>query len=161
MDGLQRCAEQAPGWLQFPCEASVQVWRFIAGWRGVGVTVGSIVLTALFLLAARVLRERSGWLSAIFGVMALTIVMWWLFGILPSAWVYFADAQSDLLAGRVIPNALPFLGNFYSFFRDAVVLGETTVAMVAFVVAAFWVQKRLPRSLADGEEARPQSGGYK
>jgi hypothetical protein len=161
MDGLERCIGGAAGWLQFPCEASVHLWRFIAGWRGVGVTIGSIVLTVAFAMGARMVRERSGWLSAILGMMSLTIVMWWLFGILPSAWVYFSDAQKALLAGRVIPNALPGFGNFYQFFRDAVVLGETTVAMVGFVVAAFWLQKRYPRSLAEGEQARPQSGGYK
>jgi hypothetical protein len=140
------------------------VFRALAtfvGLRGLLVAAGSVVLTAVFVFAAMRLRESSGWLSSIFGMMAATVVMWWLFGILPSAWVYFADAQEDLLAGRVIPNALPGFGDFYEFFRDLVVVAETGVAILAFVVAAFWIQKRYPRALAEGEEARPQSGGYK
>lgn len=161
MDGLERCLNSAPALLQYPCEASVTLWRFIAGWRGVAVTLGSIILTVVFALGARLLRERSGWLSAILGMMAIAVVMFWLFGILPSAWVYFSDQQGDLLESRVIPSALPGFANFYVFFRDAVVLGETMVGIGAFVVAAFWIQKRYPRSLAEGEEARPQSGGYK
>ncbi len=135
-------------------------WVFI-GIRGLLVAVGSVVLTAAFALAAMGLRDRSGWLSSIFGMMAATVVMWWLFGIIPSAWVYFADAQEGIMGGRVIPNALPLFGDFYEFFRDLVVVGETGIAILAFVVAAFWIQKRYPRALAEGEEARPQSGGYK
>jgi hypothetical protein len=139
----------------------VALWEFIAGWRGVGVMIGSGVLTVAFAGAALRLRESSGWLSAIMGMMATTIVMWWLFGIIPSAWVYFADAERDLMGGTVIPEALPLMSNFYNLFRDTVVVAETGIALLAFVVAALWIQKRYPRSLADGEEARPQSGGYK
>jgi len=137
------------------------LWEFIDGFRGVGVALGSIVLTALFAFAALRLRDRSGWLSSIFGLMAGTVVMFWLFGIIPSAWVYFSDGQRDLLGGRVIPEALPGMGNFYLLFRDLVVVGETGVAIGAMLVVIFWIQKRYPRSLAEGEEARPQSGGYK
>ncbi len=137
------------------------LWEFIDGFRGVGVAVGSGALAVVFTFAALRLRDSSGWLSAIFGMMGLTVAMWWLFGIIPSAWVYFADGQRNLLGGTVIPEALPLMDNFYNVFRDAVVLGETGIAILAFVVAGFWIQKRYPRSLADGEEARPQSGGYK
>lgn len=137
------------------------VWDFIAGWRGVGIAAGSAILTAAFAFAALKLRDSSGWLSSIFGLMAATIAMWWLFGILPSAWVYFSDSEEAVLAGRVIPNALPAMNDFYVLFRDLVVLAETGVAIAAVVVAALWIQKRYPRALAEGEEARPQSGGYK
>lgn len=142
-------------------DAARALWEFIAGWRGVGVTLGSVVLTVLFTLLALRLRDRSGWLSSIFGLMAGTIAMWWLFGILPSAWFYFSTNEEDILAGRVIPNALPAMNNFYSLFRDLIVVAETGVAILAVVVAALWIQKRYPRALAEGEEARPQSGGYK
>jgi len=137
------------------------LWTFIGGFRGVGVAIGSAVLTAAFAFAALRLRDRSGWLSSTFGLMAGTIVMFWLFGIIPSAWIYFSDGQRDLLGGRVIPNALPGMGNFYTLFRDLVVVGETGIAIMAVIAACFWIQKRYPRALAEGEEARPQSGGYK
>jgi Zn-dependent protease with chaperone function len=142
-------------------EAFVALWGFISGWRGVAVTVGSILLGAAFTLAALRLRERSGWLSSIFGLLAGTIALWWLFGIIPSAWFYFSTSEEDILAGRVIPNALPGMNNFYSLFRDLIVVAETGVGIGLVVVASLWIQKRYPRSLAEGEEARPQSGGYK
>lgn len=142
-------------------EVFVQLWGFIDGWRGVAVAVGSGALAVGFAVGAMRLRDSSAWVSAILGMMSATVVMWWLFGIIPSAWVYFADAQRNLMGGTVIPEALPLMNNFYNVFRDAVVLAETGVACLAFVVVAFWIQKRYPRALAEGEEARPQSGGYK
>lgn len=142
-------------------EALVALWDFADGFRGLAVTLGSAVLAALFVLVALQLRDRSGWLSSIFGMMGGTIVLWWLFGILPSAWVYFADGRQEVLAGRIIPESLPLMDNFYELFRDLVVATETGIAIGLVVVAALWIQKRYPRSLAEGEEARPQSGGYK
>jgi hypothetical protein len=142
-------------------ELFAAVWDFIDGFRGVAIIVGSAIVTAACLAAAFVLRERSGWLSAIFGMMGGTVAMWWAFGILPSAWIYFSDQSQDAFGGRLIPNGLPFLDDFYTVFRDLVVVGETTIAVVATVVIAFMIQKRYPSALAEGEEARPQSGGYK
>ncbi|MGH8885426.1 MAG: hypothetical protein ACRDYX_09690 [Egibacteraceae bacterium] len=141
-------------------------WEFGSGGLGFGVTVGSIVLTALFLHWAHRLRERYGWLSALCGTMAATIAAFWAFGILPSAWVYFADGQKDLMADQVIPTQISIgswviASNFYQVARDSVVVVETIVAMAAFAVLGLRVQKRHPRSLAEGEEPRPQSGGYK
>lgn len=148
------------------------LWTFGGGLSGLFVTIGSAVLTGLFLLAAQRTRDDYGWVSATFGGMAATIAGFWAFGILPSAWVYYADQVRDLVGDQIIPTqiAIPFpgreepfvlLGNFYQVFRDSIVMVETMVAMGAFTVAAFWIQKRWPRSLAEGEEARPQSGGYK
>jgi hypothetical protein len=142
------------------------LWEFGRGWAGVAVTVGSGLLIALFVIGAGRLRERYGWLSALCGAMAATIAAWWLFGILPSAWVYFLDAQQDLMEGRVIPSQIGIgswviASNFYQVVRDSVVIVETAVAMVAFAILALRLQKRYPRSLAEGEEPRPQSGGYK
>jgi len=51
--------------------------------------------------------------------------------------------------------------NFYSVVRDGVVALEQVVALVAFGAAGLYVQKKYPRALAEGEESRPQSGGYK
>jgi hypothetical protein len=142
-------------------DAVVALWEFSGGIKAVLVTGVSIALGVGLTLGALRLRDRSGWLSSILGMMAASIALWWLFGILPSAWVYFADGERVNLAGRVIPDALPFMANFYQVFRDLVVIGETTVAILAFALAASFIQKRYPRALAEGEEARPQSGGYK
>ncbi len=141
----------------------VALWEFGGEWSGVLIMGVSVLLTVVFLAGAHVLRDRSGWLSAILGMMAGTIAMWWVFGIIPSAWVYFADTERDLLIDRIIPSALfpPLFGNFYQVFRDTVVVVMMTVGLVGTVVLALWIQRRYPRALAEGEEARPQSGGYK
>lgn len=137
------------------------LWQFGDGFYGIAVMLGSLALIAGFTFVAVRLREIRGWLSSVFAVMAITVGMWWGFGILPSAWVYFADGERDMLEGTVIPAALPGMDNFYEVFRDLVVLGLTGVALVAFGVIALAVQKRFPRALAEGEEAGPKSGGYK
>ncbi len=148
-------------------DALSALWRFGGGLRSVFVILGSIVLIAVFLLLARQLRATRGWLSSIFGVMGGTVILWWIFGILPSAWMYFVDGNQELLEDTVIPGRLAFGPNaviaedFYEVFRDLVVVGETTLALVAFGVVALAIQKRYPRGLAEGEEPRPQSGGYK
>ena len=142
------------------------LWTFGRGWSGVLISGGSVVLFAVLCFAAMTLRETHGWVAAILGMMGATIAAWWAFGILPSAWIYFADGQRDLLENAIIPGTLgvgrfQVASNFYQVFRDSVVMAETTIAMVAFAVLALQIQKRYPRALAEGEEARPQSGGYK
>ncbi len=147
-------------------EVAKALWVFMRGWVGVAIIIGSGAMMVLFAGAAVKLRDTYGWLSAIFGMMAATVAAWWAFGIIPSAWIYFADGQRDLMEGTVIAKTLGtgrfvVATNFYEVFRDMVVMGETTIAMVVFAIAALQIQKRFPRALAEGEEARPQSGGYK
>lgn len=137
------------------------LWAFANGWAGVAVSAGSVALIVACCGAAHVLRPKAPWLATVLGIMASAIAMWWAFGILPSAWVYFSGNESTLMSGTVIPTSLPLLSNFYIVFRDVVVVLETGVAILGFVVIALWIQKRYPISLAEGEEARPQSGGYK
>ena len=144
----------------------VALWDFSAGWRGLGVTVASIVMAAAFLLLAQRIRDRNGWVSALFGTMGATIAGFWFFGILPSAWVYFADGRRDVLADTIIPQRIAFgeaefMANFYTVFRDSIVMVETIVAMGAFAAVCLVIQKRYPRGLAEGEDRGPTSGGYK
>jgi hypothetical protein len=136
-------------------------WSFSDGFYGVAVTAGNAVLAAALLFGAAVLRPTHGWLSAILGAMAATIGMFWIFGVIPSAWVYFADGSRDLLEGTIIPSALPGFDNFYEVFRDSVVMGLFAIGLVGLAVLALAIQKRLPRALADGEERGPTSGGYR
>jgi hypothetical protein len=144
----------------------VALWDFGRGWSGLAVTLGSIALVALFLLAAQRTRDDYGWVSATFGGCAATVAGLWAFGILPSAWIYFLDGQADLMSDTIIPSRIAIgdfvvFGNFYQVFRDSIVMVETMVAMAAFTALALWVQKKYPRALAEGEEPREQSGGYK
>lgn len=142
------------------------LWEFGEGWRSVGVTIGSVVLLVAFGLLALRTRDTLGWVSAIFGTMAAFIGAFWVFGIIPSAWIYFADGYRPLLEDTVIPGAivigdLEVATNFYNLFRDTIVVIETAVAMAAMTFLAIWVQKRWPRGLVEGEEKAPSTGGYK
>lgn len=142
------------------------LWQFMRGWVGVAIIMGSGAMMIGFALVAMKLRDTFGWLSSIFGMMSATVAAWWAFGIIPSAWIYFADGQRDLMENTIIPETFGtprfmIATNFYQVFRDSVVMIETQIAMVAFAIIALRIQKRFPRALAEGEEARPQSGGYK
>lgn len=137
------------------------LWSFGDGFQGLAIMLGYLAMAAVFTFLALKLRPVRGWLSSIFGIMAVTIAFFWGFGILPSAWVYFADGNRAILEGTVIPAALPGASNFYTVFRDTVVMVETGVAVAVFVVVALAIQRRYPRTLMEGEEAGPKSGGYK
>ncbi len=141
-------------------------WTFGRGFTGLAITGGSILLTAVFLLAAHRTRDDYGWVSATFGGCAAMIATLWAFGILPSAWIYFIDGGRDILADTIVPSRIAIgeftlFGNFYQVFRDSIVMVETFIAMGAFGALALAVQKRYPRGLAEGEEAGEKSGGYK
>lgn len=147
-------------------EAFSALWAFGNGWFGLIEMAVSFGMVAAFCLLAWWLHGKQEWLSALFGVMGLLVAMWWLLGIIPSAWVYFADSQKDLLADQIIPSAivigpLEVATNFYNVFRDSIVMVEGTVALGIGVVLAYAVQRRLPRGLAEGEQRGPTTGGYK
>lgn len=147
-------------------EVISQLWSFGDGWRGVAIMGGSILLLGIFAGGALRLRDSLGWVSAVFGAMAAFIGAFWLFGILPSAWIYLADGERPLLENTVIPGQiiigdLEVADNFYEVFRDTIVVVETGVAMAAMTFLAIWVQKHWPRGLVEGEEKSPSTGGYK
>ncbi|HEX6255761.1 MAG TPA: hypothetical protein VFZ70_08105 [Euzebyales bacterium] len=147
-------------------DAIAALWNFGDGLIGLVLMVVSIGMVIGFAVAAYVLRERQGWLSALFGSMAVLLGLWWALGIIPSAWVYFADSQKDLLADSIIPSQivigdLEFATNFYNVFRDSIVMIEATIVLAAGAWLIFAVQKRLPGGLAEGEEKGPTTGGYK
>ena len=143
-----------------------ELWQFGDTRQGLFVTIGSIVLTAAFTVGAMRTRDTYGWVSATLGCCAAFIAALWAFGILPSAWIYFLDGSKDTLTDQIVPSQIAIgdfvvMGNFYQVFRDSIVMVETFVAMGLFGAIALAVQKRYPRGLAEGEEAREQSGGYK
>lgn len=141
--------------------AGSALWELIEGLYGIAIMVGSAILFVGFAFAAKALRLTHGWLSATFGVMAGYIAFWWAFGVLPSAFIYFADGSRDLLEGTVFPGPLPMMDNAYQVFRDLIVTTETALAVIVFSLAAARIQREFPRTLAEGEEKKPSSGGYK
>jgi hypothetical protein len=147
-------------------EAIVAWWEFGDEFVGVLLMGGSIVLIALFCMLAYRLRERLGWTSALFGAMAVLLALWWLIGIIPSAWVYFADTQKEVLADRIIPSAivignLEVASNFYNVFRDTIVVIEGGIVLGIGAAVMLVIQRRFPKGLAEGEERGPTTGGYK
>jgi hypothetical protein len=142
-------------------DAMRALWDLAEGFYGVAITLGSVVIAVGLGLAAAKLRDGHGWLSAAFGMMAGFVAFWWAFGIIPSAFIYFADGNRDLLEGTLFPGALPMMDNAYQVFRDSIVVGLTVIAVVAFSLAAAALQRRYPRTLAEGEEKAPASGGYR
>jgi hypothetical protein len=146
--------------------AFTALWEFGDGFVGVILMIASIAMIVVFAGLAYQLRERQGWLSGLFGSMTVLLTLWWALGIIPSAWIYFADSQKDLLADSVIPSAIVFgqlevASNFYNVFRDSIVMAQATVVLVAGVLVIFAIQKRLPGGLAEGEQRGPTTGGYK
>jgi len=142
------------------------LWDFGDGFVGVILMVVSIGMLVVFAGLAYQLRERQGWLSGLFGAMAVLLGLWWTLGIIPSAWVYFADSQRDQLSDSIIPSAivigqLEVATNFYNVFRDSIVMAEATVVLVAGTLLIFAIQKRFPGGLAEGEQRGPTTGGYK
>jgi hypothetical protein len=128
--------------------------------------VASIAMVVVFAGAAYQLRETQGWLSGLFGSMAVLIGLWWTLGIIPSAWIYFADSQKDLLSDTIIPSQIVVGGlgvatNFFNVFRDSIVMIEAGIVLGIGVAIIFAVQKRFPRGLAEGEDRGPTTGGYK
>jgi hypothetical protein len=142
-------------------EAGQALWEFMEGFYGIAIFLGSVVLAALLFYLAKIWRDDHSWLSAISGISGASVAFWWAFGIMPSAFTFFMDGERDLLEGTIVPAALPAMDNFYAVFRDAVVVGMQTVFVIVFAVAMLRIQKRYPRSLGEGEEKSPATGGYK
>lgn len=137
------------------------LWELIEGVYGLAIIAGSAILFVAFAFVARTWRDTHGWLSATFGMMAGFIAFWWAFGIIPSAFIYFADGSRDLLEGTVFPGPLPMMENAYQVTRDIIVTTETALAVIVFSLAAARIQREFPRTLAEGEEKSPATGGYK
>lgn len=141
------------------------------GWWGLVILViWGVGLMAIPLLIAKRTHGRHEWVSATMGAVAGLAVAWWLFGILPSAWIYYMDSSSEILKGSIVPESvgitfgngyrLDLMSNFYDVFRDIVVVLQQGAALALTFWAALRIQKRYPRTLAPGE-TRPEAGGYK
>ena len=148
------------------------------GWWGFLIlAIWGIGLIAVPLYFARALHGTHEWVSATLGVVGGLGIFWWVFGILPSAWIYFLDSNQEILAGPIIPASmvipmgwapwapgpdytLDVATNLYEVIRDLVVVLEHLVAFVLTFWAALRIQKQFPKTLAAGE-TKPEAGGYK
>ena len=148
------------------------------GWWGIVILlIWGVLLTAVPLYIAKVTYGKREWVSATMGVIAGLSIMWWVYGILPSAWIYYLDANQEILSGPIIPDSmvipmgwapwapgpdytLDVATNLYEVIRDIVVVLEHAVAFVLTFWLALRIQKQYPKTLAAGE-SRPEAGGYK
>lgn len=180
-----------PGWFgeffaAMP-EAGMALWEFGdpdslgRGWWGILIVlIWGILLIGLPLLVADRTAGKHEWVSAAMGALGGLSVLWWLFGILPSAWIYYLDSTQEILEGTVIPASVGYTlkssflwfpegfrfgidtltNNFYLVVRDSVVVIEHVLAFILMFRAARWVQERYPRGLVEGE-VKPDAGGYR
>lgn len=141
------------------------------GWWGFLILViWGVFFVAIPLVIARATHGKREWVSATMGVVAGLAVFWWIYGILPSAWIYYLDGAKDTLAGPIVPETVGFtfesgyrldlMSNFYEVVRDSVVVLEHLVAFILTFWAALRIQKAYPRTLGEGE-VKPEAGGYK
>jgi hypothetical protein len=139
------------------------------GWWGFVIAgIWAVGLTAIPLFIARRTYGTHEWVSASMGVLGATAIFFWIYGVIPSGWVYFVDSNKDVLEHAIIPSSfVPNIGtrelkiatNLYVVIRDTVVVIEHLIALGATFWAALAIQKRFPRTYAPGEEKR-ESGGY-
>jgi hypothetical protein len=141
------------------------------GWWGVVIMgVWGIFLIGGPLVIARLTQGKHEWVSASMGVLAGLSGLWWVFGILPSAWIYYLDGSQEILEGTIIPASAGFTfangyrldiaSNLYTVIRDLVVVLQMTVGIVLMFWGALKLQERFPRGLAEGE-TKPDPGGYR
>lgn len=151
------------------------------GWWGILIVlIWGVFLIGLPLLVAKRTAGEHEWVSASMGAMAGLSGLWWIFGILPSAWIYYLDSTQEILEGTVIPASIgytlkssflwfpegyrfgvdTFTNNFYLVVRDTVVVLETVLGFVIVFRIARWVQENYPRGLGEGE-VKPDAGGYR
>jgi hypothetical protein len=142
------------------------------GWLGILVVLiwGVFLIGGPLAVAKFAYDRRREWLSATMGAIASVSILWWAFGVLPSAWIYYVDANQAILADAIIPTSftvtvggtfIPVATDLYNVIRDSVVIMWNGIALVATFWAALAFQKRYPRTLAPGEERRETSGGYR
>jgi hypothetical protein len=145
-----------------------------AGWWGfVILAIWGVFLIGIPLLIAKRTYGEHEWVSATMGVLAALSIAWWVYGILPSAWIYYLDGSKEILEGNIIPASvgltfgegegayrLAIADDFYLVVRDLVVVIEHLVAFVITFWAALKIQERYPKTLVTGE-IKPEAGGYK
>jgi hypothetical protein len=132
--------------------------------------VWAIPLTAIPLFIAKITYGKREWVSATMGVLGASSILWWVFGVIPSAWMLFTSSEVDLLQGRIIPESfvidvregytIEVATELYNVIADSVVAILMVAGLVLCCWAALRVQKRLPNQLAP-DETKPEAGGYR
>lgn len=115
-----------------------------------------IVLGFAFLAAAY--RARSEWVKASLGMMGIAILGIRTLMVIPSWWLYYADAELKWGGNGCVTLDLQCLKQSV---KDTIVVVENGIMIGAFIVAFWLYQKRFPKQLAPGEAKPEATGGYK
>ena len=141
------------------------------GWFGIFVLLlWAIPLTALPLYIAKITYGKREWVSAAMGVMGASSILWWVFGVIPSAWMFFTSSEVDLLEHAIIPSSatlevqegyvIEIATDLYNVIVDSV----SAAMMIGGIALACWgalrIQKSLPKQLG-AEESKSEAGGYR
>jgi hypothetical protein len=141
------------------------------GWFGIFVLLlWAIPLTALPLFIAKITYGKREWLSATMGVMGAGSILWWVFGIIPSAWMFFTSSEVDTLEHAIIPSSATitlqdgYVIDIASDLYNVIVDSVSGLMMVGGIALCCWaalrIQKSLPKQLAP-DETKPEAGGYR
>lgn len=141
------------------------------GWFGIFVLLfWGILLIGAPLFVAKITYGKREWVSAAMGVLGGGALLWWIFGIIPSAWKVFTGNEVDLLEHAIVPSSatlevgdgyvIELATDLYNVVADSVVALLMVGGLALGCWAALRVQKQLPKQLAP-EESRPEAGGYR
>lgn len=141
------------------------------GW--VGAVVMLLWFGPLLALPLWIAKRTYGtheWVSATMGVMGATSILWWVFGVIPSAWMFFTSSEVDILEHAIIPSSatlevregyvIEIATDLYNVVADSVTAGMMVGGIVLGCWAALRIQKSLPKQL-DPDETKPEAGGYR
>jgi hypothetical protein len=103
-------------------------------------------------------KAKGEWMRASLAALALSILAIRTLAVLPSWWLYFADARLKwggqgcaAIDAQCIKQAL----------KDTVVVIQNAVVLGAFIVGFLVWQKKFPKQLGPGEAKPEATGGYK
>ncbi len=141
------------------------------GWFGLVVLgLWGVLMIGGPLWLAKVTYGKREWFSATMGVVGASSILWWVFGIIPSGWMYYAEGEIDLLEHAVIPSSatwevregyvIEIATDLYMVIVDSVSALMMIGGIVLFLWAALRLQKRLPKQL-DADETKAEAGGYR
>lgn len=124
---------------------------------------GWLVFEAVYILIcvglfAVAYRSRSEWVRASLAGLALSILGIRILAVLPSWWLYYADARLDWGGQGCVEIDAQCLKQSL---KDTVVVVQNAVALGAFVVGFIIWQRKFPKQLAPGESKPEATGGYK
>lgn len=141
------------------------------GWFGLFVlALWAIPLGVVPLYLAKLTYGKREWFSATMGVIGASSILWWVFGIVPSAWMFFTSSTVDTLEHAIIPSSatievgdgyvIQIATDLYNVIVDSVSAGLMIGGIVFALWAALRVQKGLPKQLAP-DESKSEAGGYR